>query len=65
MTNEEARREFQKLLEERSISDDKIYEMAIKQGRWEPGLDSNESLFNGTKVEFEYKANNLRSQIDK
>ena len=64
MTREEAKKEFQKLLEERHIAEERIYEKAVEQGRWQPGLDSNRDLFNGIKLEFEEKVNKLRSQID-
>lgn len=64
MTKEEAKKEYMKLLAEKSIAVEKIIQAAKKQGRWEPGLDSNRDLFKGIDMEFNEKISRLFEMID-
>ena len=64
MTREQANIEAKQLAKECTRREEEIIEKAKKEGKWLPGLDSNEHLFKELKDETKAKLALINSMID-
>ena len=64
MTYKEATEEAIRLSDERNKKAKIIIEQAKQQGRWAPGLDSNNRLFEALNLEYQNKLKELWDSID-
>ena len=64
MDKEQAKKEFNKIIQETVNKEDIIEEEAKKNGKWKQGLDSNNELFKEVNEEARRKIELLASMID-
>ena len=64
MTNDEAKKEIEKLCDEYNKKEDIIVEEAKANGMYKPGLDSNRELFAEAENEFKIKMQTIIDAVE-